>query len=96
MSRVIRTSPALQDVLSIVTYIGERNVSAADHWLSQLDRILELLAKNPELGERIDALGHNVRRQVLGSFLVFYRPSIDGIELLRVLHGSRRIEDLFD
>jgi len=31
-----------------------------------------------------------------GKHLVFYRPVEDGIEILRVIHGARDIEALFE
>jgi toxin ParE1/3/4 len=29
-------------------------------------------------------------------YLIFYRPTDDGIDVVRVLHGSRDIESLFE
>ena len=31
----------------------------------------------------------------MGNYIIFYRPSEQGIELLRVLHGSRDIPEVF-
>ncbi|MCI0335275.1 MAG: type II toxin-antitoxin system RelE/ParE family toxin [Planctomycetes bacterium] len=30
-----------------------------------------------------------------GPYLTFYRPTADGVEIWRVLHGARDIESLF-
>jgi toxin ParE1/3/4 len=30
------------------------------------------------------------------SYLIFYRPSSDGIEVIRVLHGARDIETILE
>jgi toxin ParE1/3/4 len=46
-----------------------------------------------DLGDR------NLRRwRIRGfeNFLIFYRPLEDGVEVLRVLHGAREIERLFE
>jgi plasmid stabilization system protein ParE len=32
----------------------------------------------------------------LKTTFIFYRPTDDGIEVLRVLHGKRDIEEIFD
>jgi plasmid stabilization system protein ParE len=37
-----------------------------------------------------------LRRFTVESYLLFYERTEDGIRLVRVLHGGRRIEDLFD
>ena len=31
----------------------------------------------------------------MGKYLLFYQPLSDGIELIRVIHGAREIEDQF-
>ena len=38
----------------------------------------------------------NCAKFPVGNYLVFYRPAIDGIEVIRVLHGARDIPELFD
>lgn len=52
---------------------------------------MELYATQPELGESRPDLGSDVRHFPVKSYVVFYRPLDDGIEVLRVLHGSRDI-----
>jgi toxin ParE1/3/4 len=29
-------------------------------------------------------------------YLIFYRPTESGVEIIRVIHGKRDVEDLFD
>ena len=48
------------------------------------------------LGEDVSRLQPGTRRQVFGNYLIFYRPTQQGIVIVRVLHGSRKIENLFD
>jgi toxin ParE1/3/4 len=36
-----------------------------------------------------------LRSSPVGSYLVFYLPLPDGIEVIRVLHGSRDLDRLF-
>lgn len=50
-----------------------------------------LYATQPELGERPSDLGAEVRQFLVKRYVVFYRPLRDGIEVLRVLHGTRDI-----
>ena len=95
MARIIRTHPANEDILAIAEWIAEDNLPAAERWLDKIDQTLTLIAKYPLMGEAVEYLRPGMRRFCVGNYLLFYRPLEDGIELLRVLHGSRRIEDLF-
>lgn len=48
-------------------------------------------SNNPELG--------NIRQQAVKGFkkyLVFYRPTDLGVEILRVIHGARDIEAILE
>jgi toxin ParE1/3/4 len=95
LPRIIRTETAKEDSLAIAAYIATDNPSAADRWLESLDEKLALLAASPLLGEMVEYLAPGIRRHCFGNYLIFYRPIADGIELHRVLHAARRIEDLF-
>ena len=96
MARIIRTRSAESDVIAIAGHIAADNPAAAERWVDELDETLALIAAFPLSGERVDHLAAGLRRHCYGSYLLFYRPLDDGIELRRVLHGARRIEDLFD
>ena len=94
MAQIIRTAAAERDIYSIVDFIATDNVSAAVSWIEHLDGILQSLAKSPFIGEQVDHLGFGIRRYCFGTYLLFYKPLDNGVELRRVLHGARRIEDL--
>jgi toxin ParE1/3/4 len=94
MPRVVRSSEATIDLAEIAIYIGKDSPTAAEGWLDGVDRLLRLLAENPAMGEAVDHLAPGMRRHTFGRYLLFYKPRSDGILLYRVLHGSRRIEDL--
>ena len=95
MTRIVRAASAKADVLAIAKNIAADKPSAAKRWIEELDKSLRRLARNPLLGESVDHLVPGMRRQCLGNYLLFYVPIRGGIELRRVLHGARKIEDLF-
>jgi toxin ParE1/3/4 len=95
MTRVVRTESAKSDLLSIYGYIAADKPSAADRWVAEVDTTLAVLAQQPFMGEKVDHLAPGMRRHCLGNYLLFYVPIESGIELRRVLHGARRIEDFF-
>ena len=94
MARVDKTSRAETDLIQIADYIAKDSLKAALRWISEIDQTFRLLAKNPLLGENVGYLQLDTRRQTFGRYLIFYRPIEQGIIVVRVLHGSRQIENL--
>lgn len=43
------------------------------------------------MGRKVEELAPNLRSFPIGSYLIFYRPIEDGIQLIRILHGARDI-----
>jgi toxin ParE1/3/4 len=94
MAIVVRSELATTDLADIAEYISADSPAAAHRWLDEVDRTLQLVARFPQIGEQLDHLSPGSRRHCFGCYLLFYRQIEGGIELQRVLHGSRRIEDL--
>jgi len=97
MARVTRTPLAREDLKQIGRYIAResRDRSIALRFLDSIEQKLRLHATQPEMGERRRDLGAGVRHFSVGHYVVFYRPTADGIEVLRVLHGSRDIPSVW-
>jgi toxin ParE1/3/4 len=97
MARILRSPRAKADVLSIGGHIAEQSQSRsiALRFLDKIDDKVKLLAENPHAGEARPDLGANVRGFPVANYIIFYRPLDDGIEVLRILHGSRDIPRVF-
>ena len=54
-----------------------------------------MLAESPGVGSKRDELSIDLRSFVVGHFVLFYRRVEGGIELVRLLHGSRDIPGEF-
>ncbi len=65
-----------------------------DKLSGEFDRIFSLIAENPKMGRRRDELERGLRSIPLGHYVIFYAVA-DGIDVLRVLHNRRDIEDTF-
>ena len=91
---------AQQDIDEIGYYLGERNFSAARRFAWSVDDTIQMLCRSPNLGERLhaDLLGQIRYRTVLDfkNYLIFYRRVDDVLEIIRVLHGARDYDKLFD
>ncbi len=95
MARIIRTSRAKLDVLEIWFYIAGDNMNAADKLVDAFDETLAMLAQNPEAGRARPELARHLRSFSVGNYVILYRPIPEGIEIIRIVHGARDIDDLF-
>lgn len=86
---------AEEDLREIVEFIARDKPQAARRWLARIKDKCRLLAKNPEIGERRpEFLSGACRCSLVGNYVIFYRPIDGGIEVARVIHGSRDIRRL--
>ena len=101
MSRkVLKTPYAVLDLAEQAEFIAADNIDAALAFLEAAERDFALLAQRPRAGVRRKIgrkeLGE-VRSWPIGGFenhVIFYRPiagSPGGVEILRVLYGSRDV-----
>ncbi len=95
MKRVLFAPAAESDLEMIHDYIAAANPAAAAALVARLEDLAARLADAPGMGRARPDLLPNLRSFPLGSYLLFYRPSGNGIEIVRVLHGARDIPALF-
>lgn len=97
MSRIEYSPLAKVDILQIGQYIAKesQNRATAYRFLDKLDERLKILARHPHGGYERPDLGDTVRSFPIGQYIIFYRPMKDGIQLIRLLHGSRDIPKVF-
>lgn len=96
MPRITRRPLAEADIIEIWDTIAEDSLAAADRWVDRLDEQLRLLAAQPMMGRARDELAPGVRSFPFGRYIVFYAPLDDGIDVIRVLHGARDIDAVFN
>ena len=89
MSEVLRSKLAELDLLEIWLFIAEDNEDAADRFLDLLDQKCRHLAEYPLSGRSRQDLAPDLRSFPVKRYVVFYRPTSDGIEVVRVLSGYR-------
>lgn len=89
-----------QDVDEIVAYIARDSVEAVANFYDAFMQGCERLREFPWIGPAYgftDPLWVDVRYWPVGhyrNYLIFYRPTSLGVEILRVLHGARDISTL--
>ena len=96
MGTIRRTSKAHWDLVDIATEVGGVNLGAADRLLDMIEQKCRLLAQFPEMGRKREELASGLRSFPVGNYVIFYRPSPEGIQMIRVLHGARDLPPLFE
>lgn len=90
-----RISPRAEaDLDAIDDYLFEQDSAVAERFALEFDRQFRLLAENPHLG-RSSPYASDLRRFAMRPYIIFYRPISDGIEIVRVLHGARNLDEIF-
>jgi toxin ParE1/3/4 len=89
------SNQAKDDLDDIWYYISSGSVVNADRFLDRLYETMKLLAEMPMAGRAREDLAPRLRSFVEGNYLIFYLPIETGIEVVRVLPGSRDITALF-
>ena len=95
MSRVHKLPQAQEDLLDIWVRIAAASPFHADRFLDLLNHRMHLLADTPRMGRLREELSPGLRCLPVGNYLIFYRHNGRNIEVVRVLHGARDIEALF-
>lgn len=94
----VRYLPVAQaDLRSIVAWIAKDSPSRALSFVQSLDKRIGALAANPQMGrvprhEKLRKIGYHLL--IIEDFLVFYVLRGQAVEIHRVLHGSRKYEDI--
>jgi len=99
--RYVISPKADQDLDDQATYYADRESSALGHrFLVAAHETFALLATQPEMGwhprlTHLELLAARVFRiREFEKALIIYRPTKNGIDILRVIHGSRNLQAL--
>lgn len=95
MSIITKRPRAVSDLADIWDYIADDSEERADAFIETIDGKLKTLAGSPKIGRTRDELMKGIRSWSIGRYVVFYFPLENGVEIIRVLHGSRDIASVF-
>lgn len=95
MAVVTKRPLAELDLLDIWEFIADNSIDRADEFLDRIESKLQALARNPGLGRRREELLASLQSFPVGKYIVFYQEIEGGIDVIRVLHGSRDIQEIF-
>jgi toxin ParE1/3/4 len=93
MGKAFRAPKSRIDIWNIVDRIAQDNLDAAINLLAEFDRAIDDLARFPGMGPARDEIKPGLRSYPVGSYLLLYRIVPGGIEVVRVFHGMRDIDE---
>ena len=96
MPTLIVSPLAEEDLEEIWSFVAERDVEAADRLIDEITSRFDHLLAYPEAGRARHELLVNLRSLPVKRYVIFYQPTDDGVEIFRVLHGSRDVQGEFD
>jgi toxin ParE1/3/4 len=96
MVKYIITRRAEKDIDEILIYIAADNLDAALALNDRLTELFEMLADNAEAGRERPELKDGIRSFPQGNYLIFYRRWAGSIAIVRVMHGGRDLDEMFD
>ena len=95
MAQAFISPRAKADLVEIWDYIAEDSEARADAFVSKIHEKFLTLTGRSGIGRARDELGKNIRSLPVGQYIIFYRSLAEGIEVVRVLHGSRDLDTIF-
>lgn len=95
MNRPFFSPSSRRDLYEIVEFIARDSPAAALRHVERLEESCWALARNPMLGTLREDLLPGLRLWTVGSHVICFRPSEDGVEIIRVVHGARDFDALF-
>ncbi len=95
MSKLTISPSASSDLIEIWSYIADDSVANADAFIDKLHDTLQALARQPGSGRHREELAPGIQSFPFGRYIIFYRAVAGAIEIVRVLHGARDIENIF-
>ncbi|MBN9551268.1 MAG: type II toxin-antitoxin system RelE/ParE family toxin [Alphaproteobacteria bacterium] len=82
------------DIEAIALYIAEDSPSAALRWYGEMFTHCQRLAEMPGTGVARPEVRADLRTFPVGNYLILYRQIEGGAEIVRVIHGARRWQEL--
>lgn len=99
MARISVRPAAVEDLVEIAAYYEAESTATADKFLTEAESAFEYLSQHPRMGRlwrtsTSDLMGIRVWPVRRFKHLIFYFPLEEGVEVVRVIHGMRDIDDL--
>ncbi len=95
MKQARTTHPARRDLDDIWLWIARDSPANAQRFVSEIADHFPMLAAFPRTGRLCPELKPGMRRFPVHKYVIYYRETKRGVEILRVLHGARDAKRIF-
>jgi toxin ParE1/3/4 len=95
MKQHIISPEASQDLEEIIDYFTSRNIDAGERFVDEFNKKCKYLANFPNMGRSYGEIKDYLRGVPLNDYIILYRVTDIGIEILRVVSGYRNLKSLF-
>jgi len=87
---------AQRDLDEIFLYWSERaSLKVADRLIDNIADRFWLLGEHPDAGKRADDIAAGVKCFPAGKYLIYYRKTRRGIDIIHIFHGARHQTQAF-
>ncbi len=93
--RFTLSAQARQDLKDIKNYIARDSLDRAEEFVRAIAERFHKLAVFPGMGLSYEELAPTLRGFPIANYLIFYRPTEQGISIERILSGYRDLDALF-
>ncbi len=86
------SAKAKDDLRQIYRYLANKNPSASDSFIADIDSKLELLGRFPFMGRERADLAARIRSVLVWSYVIFYTVDSSEIVVIRLIDGRMDID----
>ena len=90
------TPLAAQDLEEIGDYIAQDNPLRSVEFLTELQSNCETICRNPEGYRLRQEFSKTMRSCSHGNYVIFYESDVKEVTIVRILHGGRDLQKIFD
>jgi toxin ParE1/3/4 len=87
---------AREDLEGIWSFtLGSWGEDQADSYIQDLNKAFISLAQSPKKGRACEEIRKGYRKYLIGKHIIFYKLKGNDIEIVRVLHQNRDVDNFF-
>ena len=95
MDQYTISTEAIRDMEQILDYLANNNISMGERLLEEFSKKCRYLTQFPLMGRSYREIRPYLRGLPMKNYIIFYRLTEQGIEIMRVVKGDRDLEAFF-
>ncbi len=95
MNRYIIAPSASKDLNEIIDYFTNFNITRGENFIAAFQKKCQNLINFPMMGRSYEEIRSGLRGVPLDKYIILYQVTDNTLEILRVVHGSRYLKNLF-